>query len=202
MTPSFRFGVLSTIGWVVALGLMPAAAQTPARVDSFVVRGEAAKRALTKTEISGETAEKLAKVCEAYAVEHNISVSIFIISPSGSIVHAHRMDGQGPINIETALYKAQTALYTRRPTSLYEKQYATDLPGEVARTKLNQYYVSGGLPIIVDDQLIGAIGVGGSRDGDEPCAYAALTKVLGPQPPLASTPTPRSPSAQRSTVPK
>jgi uncharacterized protein GlcG (DUF336 family) len=106
------------------------------------------------------------------------------------------MDGQGPINIETALYKAQTALYTRRP-SLYEKQYATDLPGEVARTKLNQYYVSGGLPIIVDDQLIGAIGVGGSRDGDEPCAYAALTKVLGPQPPLASTPTPRSPDASQ-----
>jgi uncharacterized protein GlcG (DUF336 family) len=99
-------------------------------------------------------------------------LSIFVISPSGSIVHAHRMDGQGPINIETALYQAQTALYTRRP-SLYEKQYATDLPGEVARTKLNQYYVSGGLPIIVEDQLIGAIGVGGSRDGDEPCAYTA-----------------------------
>jgi uncharacterized protein GlcG (DUF336 family) len=102
---------------------MPAAAQTPARVDSFVVRGEAAKRALTKAEISGETAEKLAKVCEAYAVEHNISVSIFIISPSGSIVHAHRMDGQGPINIETALYKAQTALYLAALSGLYAIQY-------------------------------------------------------------------------------
>lgn len=162
-------------------------------LEKFVITGEPAKRALTKTEISGETAEKLAKACEAYAAEHHFSVSIFVLSPSGSIVHAHRMDGQGPINIETALYKAQTALATRRPTSSYEKQYATDTPAELARVKLDHYYVSGGLPIIVDDQLIGAIGVGGSRDGDESCAYAALTKVLGPQPPLTFYPPPANP---------
>jgi hypothetical protein len=55
------------------------------------------------------------------------------------------------------------------------------------------YLVSGGLPIIVDDQMIGSIGVGGANnvrvDGmninDEQCAYRALTKVLGPQPDLA-----------------
>lgn len=46
------------------------------------------------------------------------------------------------------------------------------------------YLVSGGLPIVVDDQMIGAIGVGGGN-ADEQCAYQALTKVLGPQPPLA-----------------
>lgn len=162
----------------------PAAAQS---LDKFVVKGEAAKKALTKVEISAETAEKLAKACEAYAIEHNTAVSIFILSPSGSIIHAHRMDGQGPINIDTALYKAQTALYNRRPTSPFEKQYETDLSAQVARLKLGQYYVSGGLPIIVDDQLIGAIGVGGSRQYDETCAYEALTKVIGPQPPLPAS---------------
>jgi hypothetical protein len=41
----------------------------------------------------------------------------------------------------------------------------------------------GGLPIIVDDQFLGAMGVGGSNV-DEECADAALTKVIGPQPPL------------------
>ena len=46
------------------------------------------------------------------------------------------------------------------------------------------YLVSGGLPIVVDDQMIGAIGVGGGN-ADEQCAYQALIKVLGPQPPLA-----------------
>ncbi len=45
-------------------------------------------------------------------------------------------------------------------------------------------FVAGGLPIIVDDTLIGVIGVGGSNI-DEECAYEVLTSVLGPQPPLA-----------------
>jgi len=57
---------------------------------------------------------------------------------------------------------------------------------------LAYYFVGGGLPIVVEDQLIGAIGVGGGNM-DEMCAYTALTKVLGPQPPL--TPTQPPPAA-------
>jgi hypothetical protein len=52
---------------------------------------------------------------------------------------------------------------------------------------LSYYFVSGGLPIVVDDQLIGAVGVGGGN-ADEQCAYHALQKVLGPQPPLPQSP--------------
>jgi hypothetical protein len=48
---------------------------------------------------------------------------------------------------------------------------------------LSYYFVGGGLPIVVEKQLIGAMGVGGGNM-DEMCAYTALTKVLGPQPPL------------------
>ena len=51
---------------------------------------------------------------------------------------------------------------------------------------LAYYFVGGGLPIVVQDQLIGAIGVGGGNM-DEMCAYTALTKVLGPQPPLPTS---------------
>jgi hypothetical protein len=48
---------------------------------------------------------------------------------------------------------------------------------------LSYYFVGGGLPIVVENQLIGAIGVGGGNM-DEMCAYTAMTKVLGPQKPL------------------
>jgi hypothetical protein len=59
---------------------------------------------------------------------------------------------------------------------------------------LAYYFVSGGLPIVVDNQLIGAVGVGGGN-ADEMCAYQALTKVLGPQPPLTpATPPPAAPA--------
>jgi hypothetical protein len=53
--------------------------------------------------------------------------------------------------------------------------------------------VSGGLPIVVEGQLIGAVGVGGGN-ADEACAYQALQKVLGPQPPLASANPPAAPA--------
>jgi hypothetical protein len=54
-------------------------------------------------------------------------------------------------------------------------------------TGLAYYFVGGGLPIVVEDQLIGSIGVGGGNM-DEQCAYQALTKVLGPQAPLPTPP--------------
>jgi uncharacterized protein GlcG (DUF336 family) len=51
------------------------------------------------------------------------------------------------------------------------------------------FWNSGGLPIVVNDVLIGAIGVGGmppsAEWSDEICANNALTAVIGPQPPLA-----------------
>ena len=87
-------------------------------------------------------------------------------------------------------YKAQTALYMRTSTHAAADRF--DMAGQVTRVKLNQYWVSGGLPIIVDDQLIGTIGVGGSNK-DEECAYAGLVAVLGPQPPLTVT-KPRTPA--------
>ena len=93
------------------------------------------------------------------------------------------MDGQNSINTDTALLKAKTALYLRDSTHAAANRFRT-LDARVIREDLHMYLVSGGLPIVVDNQMIGAIGVGGGN-ADEQCAYQALVKVLGPQPPLA-----------------
>ena len=93
-----------------------AGAASAQNIEKFVVTGDAAKHALTKTEISADTAAKITQACIDYAVEHKTAVSVFILSPSGNIVHAHRMDGQLPINIETALLKAKSVLFTRDST--------------------------------------------------------------------------------------
>lgn len=169
-----------TVGFAIA---SPGA--TAQGLEDFVLSGDAARRALTRIEISADTAERITESCVDFANENNVSVSIFILTPSGSIAHAHRMDGQMPINIDTALYKAETALYLRSSTHALSNRFSEPL-ARVTRVKLDWYLVSGGLPIIVDDQLIGSIGVGGARGGfDERCAHHALTEVLGPQPPLA-----------------
>lgn len=167
-------------------GLMAAGAAAQ-NLEKFVVTGEAAKKILTKTEISADTAAKITQACVDFAKEHNQAVSVFILSPSGQIVHAHRMDGQTPINTETGMMKAQSVLYTRTSSHEYANRVQNNLSLQVRWEKLAVFPVAGGLPIIVDDQMIGAIGVGGSNM-DEECAYEAVTKVVGPQPPLAQTP--------------
>jgi len=79
-------------------------------------------------------------------------------------------------------------LYTRDSTHTRANQVANNVALQLRWSNLPVFPTSGGLPIIVDNQMIGAIGVGGSNR-DEECAYQALTAVVGPQPPLAP-PTP------------
>ena len=153
-------------------------------IDKFVISDEAAKKSLMKNEISADTAEKITQACVAFARKNNIAVTVFILSPTGDVVHAHRMDGQVPINIETAQLKAQSVLYTRDSSHARANTVANNLPLQLRWSSLPVFPVAGGLPIIVDGQMIGAIGVGGSNR-DEECAYQALTSVVGPQPPLA-----------------
>ena len=175
----------------LALTAGVAFAQEPANLEKFVVTGAAAKKVMT-TEINADTAEKITQACVAYAKERNIAVSVFVLNPTGQIVHSHRMDGQVPINVETGLLKAKSVLYTRDSTHARANMVANNLALQLRWSDIGVFPTAGGLPIMVGDQMIGSIGVGGSNQ-DEECAYDALTKVIGPQPALA----PKTPPAPK-----
>ena len=169
----------------------PVSAQTPARAATLAgttVSVEDAKKTLVKTQINAATAKAIADACVDFARASNASYSIFVLAPSADIVHAHIMDGQFPIAIEAAQLKAKTVLYARTSSRAVAERFPT-VDTRLFRTDLGEssgrayYFAAGGLPIVVEDQLIGAIGVGGGPQ-EELCAYQALTKVLGPQPPL------------------
>jgi glc operon protein GlcG len=169
-------------GSALALAAPASSAQS---ADKFTISGEAAKKALSKDEISGDTAAKIAQVCQDFAAKHNFAAIIFILDPSGNIVHSHRMDGARPIQFNSALNKARTALFMRASTHQLANRFANNIAQQIKFAQMNMDPTSGGLPIIVNNQLIGAIGVAGSDPNDEECANAGLTEVLGPQPPLA-----------------
>jgi glc operon protein GlcG len=171
---------------LTATAILLAAGASAQNIDRFTISADAAKKTLIKNEISADTAAKITQACVDFATKNNIAVTVFILSPTGQIVHAHRMDGQVPINIETAQLKAQSVLYTRDSTHTRANQVANNVGLQLRWSNLPVFPTSGGLPIIVDNQMIGAIGVGGSNR-DEECAYQALTAVVGPQPPLAPT---------------
>jgi len=136
-----------------------------------------AQRTLVKAAINADTARAIVDAAVAFtkAEPGNHSVVVYVLSPMGQIVDAHAMDGALPIAIETGLMKAETALYARSTSGAVGRRFKT-LDGRAIRmdlgkaTGLSYYFVPGGLPIVVDGQMIGAIGVGGGNE-DEECAY-------------------------------
>jgi uncharacterized protein GlcG (DUF336 family) len=159
--------------------------------SKVTVSDEVAKRTLMKAVINADTARAIVDACVDWqkAQPGNMTVAVFVLSPTGQIIDSHQMDGVLPIGAETGLMKAKTVLYARSSSGAVAQRFK-DVDGRLIRLDLGKeeglsyYFVPGGLPIVVDNQLIGAIGVGGGN-ADEQCAYQALVKVLGPQPAVA-----------------
>ena len=181
---------------VLALGASAAWAQAPATLAKVTVSNDVAKRTLVKNQLSAATARQITDACVEFATRQTPpgNYAIFVLAPNGDIIDSHVMDGVLPIGVETGLLKAKTALYARTPSSAVAQRF-NNVDGRLIRLDLGKeqglayYFVGGALPIVVEDQLIGAIGVGGGNM-DEQCAYTALTKVLGTQPPLPEPPAP------------
>ena len=195
MTRTLRLFTSGAAVLAATLALAPAGAlaqgATPLPLSRATVSDEVAKRTLFKHQLSSTLARDIVNACVEFALAQTPNpgnYAIFVLAPNGDIIDAHVMDGVVPIGVETGLLKAKTALYARSPSSAVAQRF-NSVEGRLIRTDLGRegglayYFVGGGLPIVVENQLIGAIGIGGGNM-DEACAHAALTKVLGPQPAL------------------
>ena len=134
----------------------------------------------TKPVLTLEAAKKLAAAAEEEAVKNKWNMVIAIVDDGGSLIYLQRLDGTQIGSIEVALHKAKTAVHFKRPTKALEDAVAG---GRTVVLALGAMPIEGGLPLIVDDKLIGAIGVSGAtaqQDGQVAKAGAdALSKILG-----------------------
>ena len=166
---------------VVALGAVIAAQNVPSQ---FVVSGKAAEQIQDFTTINLATAERIAEACERLAAAEKVGISIDVLDNDGNVVYMDRMDGQGYLNIITAEMKARTALMQRGPSKLAMNRVRQNPDVELSRIQLGQFPNSGGLPIVINKQMIGVIGIGGSAPrvpvwSDEICGHKAMQEVLG-----------------------
>jgi len=180
-----------TIGLVIAGAIMICGTALAQNVpEQFVVSGKAAEQIQDFNTINLATAERIADVCEKAAADQGVQISIMVLDSAGNHVYMDRMDGQGYLNIITADMKARTALLGRDPSKNRMNRVIEDPTSELQLIQLGFFANSGGLPIVVNKQLIGAVGVGGSAPrvpvwSDEICAHKALVEVIGPSvPPL------------------
>lgn len=117
--------------------------------------------------ITLEQARKVVAAAEAEAIKQKWPVAIAVVDGSGYLVAFARLDNTQLGSIEVAEQKAKTAALFRRPTKVFEDGLA--MGGSNLRVlKLpNALPIEGGVPIIVDGKVIGAIGVSGVKASED-----------------------------------
>jgi uncharacterized protein GlcG (DUF336 family) len=124
--------------------------------------------------ISAAKAQSLVQAAVAEAAKRKWAMNVAVVDPNGDLVAFERMDGAQLASISIAQHKARTAARYRRETIAFEN----------ALQKFSIYYIltlddviasRGGIPLVVDGKLIGAIGCsGGTGSQDEVTCKAAL----------------------------
>ena len=189
----------------MALGSMAFAQNVP---EQYVVTGKNAEKIQDFSTINLATAERIAESCEKAATAQGVQISIIVLDKDGNHVYFDRMDGQGYLNIITAEMKARTALALRAPSKTAMNRAIQDPMSELQLIQLGEFANSGGLPIAVNKQMIGFVGVGGSAPkppvwSDEICGHKGLEEVFGTVPPLVEDLPPReNPNAGKTPVPR
>jgi glc operon protein GlcG len=105
------------------------------------------------------TAKQIAAAAEAEATNNKFTMVITILDDGGNLMYLERMDDAQLASVQISQGKAHTALAFKRPTKMMEdgvvagRTATLSLPGAVM--------IEGGLPLMVDGKVIGAIGVSG-----------------------------------------
>lgn len=145
--------------------------------------------------ISTAAAERIVNTCIDWYRSNRENLqgrpAVWVIDANGNVMYMKRIDGATKIGVETGKMKADSALYLFRSSKdvgefARAPGGAANPTGIVMLQQLDGYPAPGGLPIIVNGAVIGAVGVGGMVPNpaedywpDEVCAQAGIDAVFG-----------------------
>lgn len=124
-----------------------------------------------------EAARVVAAASEAEARKNGWKVVIAIVDDGGHAVLLQRLDGTQSSSVDTALNKARAAVGFKRPTAILEDMINKgrisflSAPGDFA-------FLQGGVPIEVEGQVVGAVGVSGVKASDDEVIGKAGVEAL------------------------
>ena len=156
---------LAGAGVLALLAVLPATAQTPPPPYG--------------PPIGIENARKMMTAAEAEASKNNWAVVIAIIDSGGHLVMLHRRDDVQLSSLDIAQGKARTSLMFKRPSKVLDDAISGGGAGLRFLALPNIVPLEGGMPIIFEGKIIGAIGVSGvmsNQDADVAMAGAAAAK--------------------------
>jgi len=127
---------------------------------------------LDKKTLSLDLAKKLGSVVETEARKNNVGGAIAIVDEGGSLVYLSRLDNTFAAASEVSTLKARTAAQFQRPTRVFEDAIKN---GRLALTAVPPMLpLQGGVPVIVDGKVIGAIGVSGAASAQQDDDFATI----------------------------
>ena len=131
----------------------------------------------TRPVLTLDDCHKIYAAAEAEARKNNWIVAIAILDDGGHLMHFARMDGASPANAAIAVDKARTAALSRRTSGRWEQLIKDGRTGMLNMPGILP--VQGGVPIMVDDVCIGAVGASGVQSAqDEQIVQAGIDALL------------------------
>jgi glc operon protein GlcG len=132
----------------------------------------------TKSVLTAADVKKIALAAEAEALANGWAVTIAIVDDGGHLLALQRLDGASPLSSHIAPAKAKTAALGRRETKIFEDIINNGRTAFVTVPCVDGM-LEGGVPVIVDGQVIGAVGVSGVKsEQDAQIAKAGIGALV------------------------
>jgi uncharacterized protein GlcG (DUF336 family) len=125
-----------------------------------------------------EDVKKIAAAAEAEAVANKWAVAISIVDDGGHPLWFQRLDGAAPMSAVIAPSKARTAALGRRESRIYEEMINNGRVSFLSAPGV-EGMLEGGVPIVVDGHVIGAVGVSGVKSNEDAQIAKAGIAALG-----------------------
>ena len=120
-----------------------------------------------------DNAKKAAAAALAEARKNNWTMAVAIVDPSGNLIYYEKMDNTQLGSAMVAVDKARSAALFKRPTKAFQDALASGGAGMRVLGLQGVVPVEGGIPLVMDNKIVGAIGVSGdSSEHDGQCAKA------------------------------
>ena len=144
----------------------------------IVTAGPAHAQIATKKVLTLEGAKKAIAAAVAEAKKNNATAVIAVVDDGGNLMALERIDGTFAAGANISIGKARTAVLFKKPTKFFEDVIGK---GRTAMVAVDFTPLQGGVPIVVDGQVVGGIGVSGasSAQQDEELAIAGATALAG-----------------------
>jgi glc operon protein GlcG len=155
---------LTLAGEVV--GAIGTSGETPDEDEAVSIAGASADLSATAVPaLTQEGAKLAAEAIGAEADRRGVAPVVSAVDAGGALMYLHRPDAAQVASVEVTTDKARTAAIYRRPSKDFEDQASNGRPSALHLARAVP--LQGGEPILVDGQVIGAVGVSGATSADE-----------------------------------